>query len=344
MDKTYKYTVCTRCFTYNQAQYIIDALNGFVIQQTSFPFVCTIVDDASTDGEQEIIGKYLLEHFDLQDTSTAYEVDKEYGHVTFARHKTNQNCFFAVLYLTENHYSQRKSKFPYLVEWIDNCKYLALCEGDDYWTDSLKLQKQVMFLDEHEDYSMCSCTADWLTEKGLMAWGCRMRKEGDVTTDQLITWGGYSLATASIVYRKELSDVWPEWRITAVRAGVGDFPLKILGSFGKGIHFFPQVMCVYRFGHPGSWTKSHNKLTFLKNKIEWMTLLDKDTNHKFQKAIYDQLFRHYSSLYNLREISFWNYALAVQRSGGKRYRRLFNDFVRIKLSPVYRFLSHFYKK
>ena len=298
-----------------------------------FPFVCTIVDDASTDGEQEIIGNYLQEHFDLQDTSTAYEIDEAYGHVTFARHKTNQNCYFAVLYLKENHYSKRKSKFPYLVEWIDHCEYCALCEGDDYWTDPLKLQKQVAFLDGHEDYSMCSCAADWLTEKGLMHWGCRMRKEGDVTTDQLITWGGYSLATASIVYRKELSDVWPEWRITAVRAGVGDFPLKILGSFGKGIHFLPQEMCVYRSGHPGSWTKSHNKLTYPKKKIEWMTQLDSETCHKYQTSIYSQLFKPFRKLYYLHEISFFQLIAATRKAAVKnKWKRILKDFfIRNKL-------------
>ena len=62
--------------------------------------------------------------------------------------------YFAVVYLKENHYSQKKSKAPYLTEWEDT-KYIALCEGDDYWTDPLKLQKQVDFLERHPDYSLC---------------------------------------------------------------------------------------------------------------------------------------------------------------------------------------------
>ena len=148
--------VLTRCFTYNQANYITDAMNGFVMQQTNFPFVCTIVDDASTDGEQAVIREYVCANFDLQDISVAYEKDEEYGQITFARHKTNENCFFAVLYLKENHRSQKKSKLQYLNEWTDYAKYIALCEGDDYWTDPLKLQKQVDFLEGHKEYIMCS--------------------------------------------------------------------------------------------------------------------------------------------------------------------------------------------
>ncbi len=146
--------VCVICTTYNQSGYIIDALDGFVIQQTDFPFVCCIVDDASTDGEQEVIRKYVDENFDIQDISIAFDKDVDYGHVSFAQHKTNKNCYFAVIYLKENHY-RKKSKKPYIKEWEDNAKYIALCEGDDYWTDPLKLQKQVDFLEGHPDFSLC---------------------------------------------------------------------------------------------------------------------------------------------------------------------------------------------
>jgi hypothetical protein len=63
-----------------------------------FPFVCTLVDDASTDGEQEVIRHYINENFDLQETIGSYKKDKDYGHVTFARHKSNVNCYFAIVY------------------------------------------------------------------------------------------------------------------------------------------------------------------------------------------------------------------------------------------------------
>ena len=144
MEQHNKYMVRVSCMTYNHADYIVDSMNGFVIQQTSFPFVCTIVDDASTDGEQVIIKKYVSENFDLQQTAIAYEKDTDYGHVTFARHKSNRSCYFAVIYLKENHYSQQKSKVPYLKEWLDT-KYVAFCEGDDFWIDKNKLQKQFSF-------------------------------------------------------------------------------------------------------------------------------------------------------------------------------------------------------
>ncbi len=148
------YLLRTYCATFNHENYILDALKGFAMQQTTFPVVYTIVDDASTDGTAAVIKQFIGENFDLSDTSVGYDKDMDYGHVTFAQHKTNENCFFAVIYLKENHYSQKKSKAPYLTEWMDS-KYIALCEGDDYWTDPLKLQKQVDFLEEHSEYSLC---------------------------------------------------------------------------------------------------------------------------------------------------------------------------------------------
>ena len=152
---SYSFKVRTYCATFNHENYIIDALKGFAMQQTTFPVVYTIVDDASTDGTAAVIKKFVSENFSLDANSVGFEKDLDYGHVTFAQHKTNTNCHFAIIYLKENHFSQKKSKRPYLNEWMDT-KYIALCEGDDYWTDPLKLQRQVEFMEEHVECSVCS--------------------------------------------------------------------------------------------------------------------------------------------------------------------------------------------
>lgn len=147
-----KFKVTVQCATFQHAKYITDAMNGFTMQQTDFPFVCTIIDDASTDGEQAVISNYLDTHFDLSEDGVAYKKETDYAHIIYAQHKTNKNCYFAVLFLKENHYSQKKDKGPYLKEWRENVDYIALCEGDDYWIDPLKLQKQVEILDNHPEY------------------------------------------------------------------------------------------------------------------------------------------------------------------------------------------------
>ena len=65
------------------------------------------------------------------------------------QHKSNKNCFFATQYLKYNHYSIKKKKYEYIIRWLDTSSYYALCEGDDYWTDPLKLQKQVDYFKNH---------------------------------------------------------------------------------------------------------------------------------------------------------------------------------------------------
>lgn len=155
MDKQ-KFLVEVCCCTFNQSQYITDTMNGFCIQQTNFPYICLIIDDASTDGEQKIIRKYLEDNFDLSESSEAYHKETDYAFITFARHRSNRNCYFEVYYLKENHYSNPEKfagkKREYTKEWLETCKYEALCEGDDYWVAPFKLQKQVDFLEAHPDY------------------------------------------------------------------------------------------------------------------------------------------------------------------------------------------------
>lgn len=141
--------------TYNHSNFIEDALNGFCSQQTNFPYVCIIFDDASTDGEQKVIHNYLQDHFDLDDKSIVKKEKTDDFVMTFARHKTNINCYFAVYLLKYNHYSIKKSKTPYMSEFTKSIDYIALCEGDDYWTDPLKLQIQYDFLKHNPEYSFC---------------------------------------------------------------------------------------------------------------------------------------------------------------------------------------------
>jgi len=238
------------CATFNQAHYITDALNGFMMQQTDFPFVCTIVDDASTDGEQEVVKNYMQEHFDLQDSSIAYEKNTDYGHVTFARHKTNKNCYFAVIYLKENHYSQgKKSKDPYLTEWMDT-KYVAICEGDDYWTDPLKLQKQVDFLETHDDFSICFHEAKVFCQAEGRFVEDEVRSVPSETDIMELAKGNY-IHTMTVVYR---NNPFVMEEISKVGSVVtGDYVLYMMNAkYGK-IKKLPDCMAVYRLNQESVW-------------------------------------------------------------------------------------------
>ncbi len=193
-----EFLVGVRCMTYNHEQYIKDALNGFVLQQTTFPVVYMVIDDASTDRNADVIREFVKEHFDFHDETIAYEKEEDYGYVSFARHKVNRNCYFAVVCLKENHRSQRKRKAPYLTRWL-NTKYTAICEGDDFWTDPLKLQKQVDFLETHADYSLCFHKVSVLSDAEKDQYLFSYLKEGDYTARKV--YGRWVVPTCSAVYR-----------------------------------------------------------------------------------------------------------------------------------------------
>ena len=114
------------CQTYNHVNYIEECLNGFLMQKTNFKFEILLRDDASTDGTTEIVKKYSDKYPDIINP----------------------------LIYNENQYQKGISPFRDNVRRAKG-KYIAICEGDDYWTDPLKLQKQVDFLETNQDYSMC---------------------------------------------------------------------------------------------------------------------------------------------------------------------------------------------
>lgn len=242
--KECQYMVHIDCITYNHAPYIEDAMNGFCMQKTSFPFVATIIDDSSTDGESEIIKNYLNENFDMAHART-WETDDAY--FIEATHKENLHCTFAVVLLKYNFWEAKKSKKPLIAEWADNVKYTAICEGDDYWTSSEKLQIQVDFLENHPDYSMCFHDVNIKAEKGREWYDVfGILEDRDYTgMGNLVTW---SVPTASIVCRREIYLTCP----TNPKFTMGDNVLILHCSRNGTVRCIPKKMGVYRLT-PTSW-------------------------------------------------------------------------------------------
>lgn len=121
--------VVIRCATYNQAAYIRQCLDGFVMQRTDFAFVAIVHDDCSTDGTDDIVREYAQRYPNI----------------------------IKPIFETENQYSKGDGSLSRIMNQACNntgAKYMAMCEGDDYWTDPLKLQKQVDFLENHPEYEL----------------------------------------------------------------------------------------------------------------------------------------------------------------------------------------------
>ena len=241
-QNSYQWKVCVRCMTYNQSNYITDALKGFTMQQTDFPYVCCILDDCSTDGEQEVIKQYLQDNFDLKDKSVVRNEETDDYILTFAQHKVNKNCYFAVLYLKYNHYG-KKSKLPYYEEWQNSAKYIAMCEGDDFWIANDKLQSQVDFLDSHPDYMMHFHNAlvryqDSDKPDKIMS----QFETGDIDTTKLFKY--WQLPLASVVFRTGIINS-EEYKMLSKNVH-GGFLLFLTSTKVGKVYGLAECLSVYR--------------------------------------------------------------------------------------------------
>lgn len=254
--------VSIRCMTFNHKPYIRQCLDGFVMQKTDFPFLAIVVDDASTDNEQEVLWGFINNELDAK-TKQQDETD-DYVKV-IATHKTNCNCTFVFLFLKYNHYSIKKEKKTYLRPWEEKTKYIAICEGDDYWTDPLKLQKQVDFLESYPDFIIC--THDYIRffqEQGRF-------EERGINKNFL----DKESSEESAYYEYSLDNFFKHWftqPLTALYRN-GDylktFPVDRYKNFRDDIFFYyilkegkgallKDVMGVYRINNSSSWSSKSN--------------------------------------------------------------------------------------
>lgn len=255
--------VAIHCFTYNHQKYIKNAIKGFVIQKTKFPFTTIIVDDASTDHESIILWNFANNELDLS-SMQQYEND-DYIRV-IAKHKINHKCTFDILFLKYNHY-HKKDKTIYLNEHHDTSKYIAICEGDDYWTDPQKLQKQVDFLEGHSDYTMTCHRVKCFSEsdqKFIREDYC-YEKSQDIRVKDIIYRTGLFIPTCSIIYRKEVKDNYPDY---CTKCLVGDYPLQIMCAMKGKTYYFNDLMGVYRVNNNNSWMGKQVWRKFSKERVE----------------------------------------------------------------------------
>lgn len=212
------------CLTYNEEKYVRDCLDGFVMQKTSFPFDVYIYDDASTDATQSIILEYVERFPDI----------------------------FKPTFYEENQYSKGE-RFIGLREGFNtaNGKFIAYCEGDDYWTDPFKLQKQVDFLETNPEYSVCAHETVIRNdtdpkEDGTLFTHTKVNLFLDRTTRNRYslsdTLTGNIFHISSMVFRKMHFD-WPEWikEITAL-----DMVIFMMLACNGDIYLMRDQMSVYR--------------------------------------------------------------------------------------------------
>ena len=232
------------CATYNQAPYLRQCLDNLLAQKTNFPFEIIIHDDASTDGTKEIIEAYALKY---PDSIFPY-------------------------YQNENQYSKGvrglQSRYNY-----PRCRgrYIAICEGDDYWPDPQKLQRQVDFLESHEDYVLTFHGFSVVDEKNQIIEVSPLPKryQRDANRDDLIL-GKLLTMTVTLCFRNVIEDFPPEkYKVTN-----GDtFLISMLGHYGKGRWMGDEIGNAMYRSHPGgvwSMVNSDDKLPIRLNTYYWL--------------------------------------------------------------------------
>lgn len=238
---TKDYKVLVNCMTYNQSKYIEDALNGFAMQKTDFPFVSLVMDDASTDGEQDVIKAWMERECDM---AKAENVEIEKSFITIVPHKTNEPCTFAFYFLKQNLF-KTDEKTPLITPWRERCEYEAICEGDDHWIDNTKLQHQVIFLDQNSDYGMVFTRSIYLKTDG----SSRIYGTGYNSFRDMLLYGN-TIPTATVCYRKEYSDLYRQNETIQRECQkkqwmLGDYPFWVFIGSKTKVHCLPEVTSCY---------------------------------------------------------------------------------------------------
>lgn len=215
------------CITYNHKNYIRQCLDGFVMQKTNFDFIAYVSDDCSTDGTTEIVKEYEYKYPNI---------------IKGIYHSKNTN-------IIGNYF-----------DVVNACKskYVAVCEGDDYWIDEYKLQKQVDFLESNPDYAICFHPVKVVYE------GFDFEKTDEIyptqkmiksgTTFELLLKANF-IQTNSVMYRWEFNDKKIEEYFPKDIMPL-DWYLHLLHAKEGKIKMLTDVMSVYRRNPSGCWSDS----------------------------------------------------------------------------------------
>lgn len=247
------------CLTYNHENYIRKTLEGFVSQQTNFKFKVIVHDDASTDKTAEIVREYA----------------EKYPNIIYP------------IFQAENKYSQHIPIFDNFIKPNLEGRYIAVCEGDDYWCDINKLQMQYDYMEQHHDCALCVHNTQRIAAEGETINKLNLKDvDCDYSTDDIILAGsGHLFHTSSFFAKSDFFITLPQsFKIR----GLGDYSYAIWLSICGKVHYIGKVMSVYRVQTPGSWSDRHRnkekQIEYRENIIKALWQMDKYTDFKFHKS------------------------------------------------------------
>ncbi|XPS87914.1 glycosyltransferase, family II [Desulfosarcina variabilis str. Montpellier] len=245
------------CITYNHEKYIRGTIEGFLIQKTEFPFEIVIHDDASTDNTAKILKNYA----------------EQYPKLIFP------------IWQEENQYSRGVKIYPSCVWPKARGKYIALCEGDDHWIDSRKLQNQMNFIEKNKDYIA-------VTENSIVRYDdgreilFSKKPSRDIKIEEVIK--NRQFATASILFRNCI-----KFPVEFNGLIAGDTPLFILLLQKGKLKYFNRITSIYSRGKQGVTYNFNRKIGDLEKLIIYYRTLDSYLNHNFKSIFKDHIAVNY---------------------------------------------------
>ncbi|MEE1279393.1 MAG: glycosyltransferase [Oscillospiraceae bacterium] len=277
--KDFEPLVSVYCMTYNHADTIAQTIEGVLSQQADFAFELIVHDDASTDGTADIVRSYAERYPDK----------------------------IVPILQSENQFHKCNILKTFILTAVRG-RYVAVCEGDDYWTDCEKLKLQVEHMENDPACCLCFHAVQQLMPDGKMMNYRPLKSSGEVSAELIIKRGGLFCPTASLMFRRDVLDSWPEFR---ERADVYDYPAQVLAASEGKAYYIDRIMAVYRFASEGSWTAQRAEVIdyeHLGNEESWMELFNDYTQNRYADAIN----------YHLAHLWFTEYRKTFESSVKKR--------------------------
>ena len=306
--------VTVYCITYNHEKYIKDALEGIISQKTKFSFEVLVHDDASTDGTADIVKQY----------------EKKYP------------LLIKGIYQEENTYIKQLNRIYSFLLPRTNGKYVAFCEGDDYWVDEHKLQMQVDYMESHPECSLITHEAFSLLPEGeKMQYTNYSFDENRILNVENIMKNHLLFPTASMLFPTIFFYKNKEFLL---QHRMFDYLLKTMLAMEGYIYVIPKVMSVYRCNSNGSWTErvGNDVEKYIKHEeyaIKCFEDLDKYQNFKYHNILENNILRRNYHIEELR-----NHFSMLRR---EPYRQIYKEkplkiriLIRIReiLSKLYKIL------
>ncbi|MBQ8830403.1 MAG: glycosyltransferase [Oscillospiraceae bacterium] len=259
------------CLAYNHEKYIRQTLDGFLSQKTEFAFEAIIHDDASTDNTSKVIREYAQRYPDI----------------------------IKPVYQTENQYSKGTNiKREFICPLIKG-RYVAICEGDDYWTDIYKLQRQIDAMEVHSECNMCVHRVSEVNEDGTptgRSFPAGVVTEGAIPSKDFFEISKeYSFHTSSYIFRAEHYIEYiqnpPEF---VIKCDVGDEPYMMYFGNLSDVFYIDDDMSCYRRGVAESWSFIQNTnvdriVRHAHIMIDTYSSFDDFSGRKYHRAIVERI-------------------------------------------------------